>query len=801
VTVYQLIKNRFREWSQVPKTSVPDLDVPLSEFLKDKSERAKKILQLYLRLRKQGKITKPPDRLSLPYTHKQERALALSHRIYDVVFSGLDLWSPVYEVMYGIHSYQDSASGDATVQYPHAVEVIAVPFAKEKVEENPPDAFKSLYIVGAINYSVSPGQIINTFQGHYRPYNKKTKQTAEGVSNIIHVFEAFGFNFRHGDSNRQQTKLPCVIAVNLISPVLSYTSEGKSNIDITPFRKTIEAAVEKVANRVKTFKAAGIVTEDLLARDRYAKAKAEQRSAQRQLRQYEKIQRQKEREERREARVQEQEEKQKKREEKIEKFKNLYEITEEILLQRIREFRAAGNNPEIFAKKIVTQDTGVWYKSLALLAQNRIEESPKVRAQMKKYIREVCKKHGVSREQIGIIAGARAAMYYNGEFTMVSYYKVEELAMNGTDVVFIEKMGMVESFRWFADKSKIALVTSTGQLTLYAKQLSELAIKSGGHVHVVVDYDISGIIIASKLGPNVPWLGVNKKWIEDFNIPLPTEPDKYGAAYKVYRQEETRRRVVPYTPKGIPMEKEKLRRLIEQGEKEVEDEETGEKSIVKDTRFSPDKVDLDWLWVRDYPYTKDTGKKGRRIEGHKIEIDAVVEDQGAEKVWQYLLDQIKKEREKRDYTRVMPSDIYKEAPEPPHLDDSVSASSDIDILTFKLHDYLKDRTSEITRDKRDKTEEELKNYKGIIPDVTEKEQEIRQSIRNIVRDDPTINDIVSTINDVKETIEEEEGLSDLQEQIEDIASKVNEAIINAIRKLDAEKGYGIMKALGLEEGV
>jgi hypothetical protein len=63
-----------------------------------------------------------------------------------------------------------------------------------------------------------------------------------------------------------------------------------------------------------------------------------------------------------------------------------------------------------------------------------------------------------------------------------------------------------------------------------------------------------------------------------------------------------------------------------------------------------------------------------------------------------------------------------------------------------------------------------------------------------------INDIVSTINEVKETIEEEEeGLSDLQDQIEDIASKVNEAIINAIRKLDAEKGYGIMKALGLEQ--
>jgi hypothetical protein len=203
--------------------------------------------------------------------------------------------------------------------------------------------------------------------------------------------------------------------------------------------------------------------------------------------------------------------------------------------------------------------------------------------------------------------------------------------------------------------------------------------------------------------------------------------------------------------------------------------------------------------IRDVQFTRDNGKKGRRIEGHKIEIDAIVEDQGAEKVWQYIIEQIAIEREIRDYTRVMSHDIYSEAPEPPTLDDSVSASSDIEILSYKLQDYLKDRTSEITRDKRDNTKEELKNYKGIIDDVEKKEREIRQSIRNIVHDDNIIKDIISAVNETKESIEQEEGLDDLQEQINEIASKVNEAIIDVISKLDAEKGYGLMKALGLED--
>jgi hypothetical protein len=147
---------------------------------------------------------------------------------------------------------------------------------------------------------------------------------------------------------------------------------------------------------------------------------------------------------------------------------------------------------------------------------------------------------------------------------------------------------------------------------------------------------------------------------------------------------------------------------------------------------------------------------------------------------------------------VIPRSVYSESPDPPYLYDDVSAVSDIDIISGRIKPYLKGRASEITRDKRQKIEEELKNYNGRISDVSKAEQGYRSSLVDTVRNDAIIKDIVSVVESVRDTVEDEEGLSDLQEQIEDIASKVNQGVLAALKKLDAEKGYGIMKELGLE---
>ncbi len=51
---------------------------------------------------------------------------------------------------------------------------------------------------------------------------------------------------------------------------------------------------------------------------------------------------------------------------------------------------------------------------------------------------------GVTRESLNKFAGARAVMYFQGNWSSVKFDDVKSLARNGTDILFIEKMGIVD---------------------------------------------------------------------------------------------------------------------------------------------------------------------------------------------------------------------------------------------------------------------------------------------------------------------------------------------------------------------
>jgi hypothetical protein len=74
--------------------------------------------------------------------------------------------------------------------------------------------------------------------------------------------------------------------------------------------------------------------------------------------------------------------------------------------------------------------------------------------------RRVC----VPREALGIIASARAVMYYAGRSQRVHLDMVKELAKNGTDIIFVEKECIVDVLTSYADEYGIALVKYTRTL-------------------------------------------------------------------------------------------------------------------------------------------------------------------------------------------------------------------------------------------------------------------------------------------------------------------------------------------------
>ena len=74
----------------------------------------------------------------------------------------------------------------------------------------------------------------------------------------------------------------------------------------------------------------------------------------------------------------------------------------------------------------------------------RIGEIPRKihREYFKQLLNELCKKIGIKREDLDIIAGARAELYFNGEWSSVSFDAINDLAGVGTDIIFIEKAGV-----------------------------------------------------------------------------------------------------------------------------------------------------------------------------------------------------------------------------------------------------------------------------------------------------------------------------------------------------------------------
>ena len=245
-----------------------------------------------------------------------------------------------------------------------------------------------------------------------------------------------------------------------------------------------------------------------------------------------------------------------------------------------------------------TQDSA-WYNALPIFEKYGIKLPS--RKYFKSLIKAACEKLGVTREQLGIVAAPWATMYFDGNWTGVSFDAVNALANNGTDIVFIEKLDMVRVLGKYADKYGIALVNSHGHLSDYAQDLAKMAKVSGAHVAIVIDYDIPGILIASAL-QGVVWLGVDEEMLKHFGL-----------------SKENKQRVVPYNPKKDRIKPGTFKEIVE-----------------SDNRFHS-VVDIDFL------------KK------NKVELDAVLSHVGSERLWDYLMNKLKESYPTRDYSRVISS--------------------------------------------------------------------------------------------------------------------------------------------------
>ena len=91
------------------------------------------------------------------------------------------------------------------------------------------------------------------------------------------------------------------------------------------------------------------------------------------------------------------------------------------------------------------------------------------------YMRDICEQHGFYRDELGIIAAAKAQIYYRSKTYAVGLDQINLLSMMGTDLIIIKKESVVEALGPFADKYRIALMYTRGFAVEYIQRLADVA--------------------------------------------------------------------------------------------------------------------------------------------------------------------------------------------------------------------------------------------------------------------------------------------------------------------------------------
>ena len=148
-------------------------------------------------------------------------------------------------------------------------------------------------------------------------------------------------------------------------------------------------------------------------------------------------------------------------------------------------------------------------------------------------IREECLKLHVTREEIGIIAADRAQLYFKRQWHDVGLDELDALVEYGTDMVIVEKEGIIMQISVFSNDKRIALLNTRGFSVDYASRLAKLASEKGCNISIVVDWDVSGLLIFLKLRmviPSIKRIGVDKNTVKKLGLKNSTVEESYKAS-------------------------------------------------------------------------------------------------------------------------------------------------------------------------------------------------------------------------------------------------------------------------------
>jgi hypothetical protein len=290
----------------------------------------------------------------------------------------------------------------------------------------------------------------------------------------------------------------------------------------------------------------------------------------------------------------------------------------------------------------------------------------------------ICFELGVKRHEIGIFAADRAQMAFNGRTYNVTYETFKSLAKLGTDIIFTEKEGLVNTLVPLTTNMGIALVHSGGWSSEYAEFLIHEAHRIGfKNIGILTDFDSQGVGIAMEY-PFVTRLGVDLTTVSDLGIERVEEVEEHIEPLK-------------YNKKTGKLEENThwvgLNAALQLNNSYEADPD---KYLQFQEFYSP-------FLQGSLPYLRD----------HRIELGAITANVGPQRFWDWLKNIILDVFQNRDYNRAL------DVPEVVYPDEYVD-------LTKKVEAKLKSILKQSHEDWKNK----LSNHNGFINNTKEKLNEI-----------------------------------------------------------------------------
>lgn len=367
-------------------------------------------------------------------------------------------------------------------QFPYCLEAVMAP-RTDIGEEKAGD----VEILGNINSTPSIDGGSRYFDsaagvGYYWTDSHGKTKTANSLGELL---SKCGFDTYVSISKR---RVPCVLYINLSTPCADWLgAAGKTHIDLKPYAQDIAKVVSSLAYKMPSY---------------YGKGYSDYKYSSSGERPY--------------------------------AAKN---YLKDFLRRRWRKVQAS---PSLIKKDPLTQQS-VFYRIRPDMIENGFQPRDKwskTREYIVGIINKECaalgKKLGLAftltREHLGIEAGGRADLLYDGETYPITLHNIEELVKKGVAFIVIEKEGIAKGLAPFARNYAVAIVNTRGNFVEAVKDLTE---KVDAPLGTLTDYDAHGVAMAKRTRKKEFKIGIDKSTIDwlrekNYDIELADVEEEYS---------------------------------------------------------------------------------------------------------------------------------------------------------------------------------------------------------------------------------------------------------------------------------